>query len=52
MELNALEDEWRDRLGAIWMRYQVDRDPEIKQEYLERLRQFADLIIRGNRPNL
>ena len=48
--VELLEDEMRSKLNAIWLRYQRDRNPVEKQEYLKLLRQFSDLIISGRRP--
>ena len=50
MGFGLLEDDWRNKLDAIWLRYQSGRNPEDKQEYLRLLRQFSDLIIRGKGP--
>jgi hypothetical protein len=46
----AVGDDWRDKLDAVWGRYQIDRNPETMQEYRRLLKQFADLILRGKRP--
>jgi hypothetical protein len=48
MEFAQLEEDWRNKLDEIWLRYEVDRSPEVKQEYQSLLKQFADLILRGN----
>ena len=50
VEVELLENEMRSKLNAVWLRYQRDRNPVEKQEYLKLLRQFSDLIISGRRP--
>jgi hypothetical protein len=50
MDFDLWEDDWRKKLNAIWRRYQIDRNPGDKQEYLRLPKQFTDLIIRGKRP--
>jgi hypothetical protein len=46
----AVDGDWRGKLDAVWLRYQTDRNPETKQEFLTVLKQFADLILRGKGP--
>ena len=48
--LDLLEEDWRNKLDAIWHRYRTTRDPEAKLEYVRLLRQFSDLVLRGKRP--
>ncbi len=50
MEVELLEDEMRSKLNAVWLRYQRDRNPVDKQEYLKLLKQFSALITSGKRP--
>jgi hypothetical protein len=47
MEYGTWEDDWRNKLDAVWRRYQIDRNPGDKQEFLKLLKQFSDLINRG-----
>ena len=49
MELVQLEDDLRNQLDAIWLRYQTNRDPQVKQEYRAALRQFSALIFWGKK---
>ena len=48
--LPGLEVDWRNKLDAIRLRYEIDRSPEVKEEYRRLLKQFADLVLRGKRP--
>ena len=50
MECDLFEDELRSKLDAVWLRYQMDRDPQVKQEYLSLLKKLSCLIIPGKRP--
>jgi hypothetical protein len=50
MVCDQLEDDLRNNLDAILLRYQIDRNPEDKQEFLRLLKQFSDLIICGKKP--
>ena len=50
MKNGFFDDDLRKKLDTISRRYQIDRNPEDKQEYLRLLKQFSDLIIRGKRP--
>jgi hypothetical protein len=46
-EAQQLEECLRAKLDEIWHRYQVDRKPSTRAEYLLVLRQFTDLVFRG-----
>ena len=50
LSTTQLEDNWRTRFNAIRLRYEIDRRPQVKAEYLRLLKQFADLILRGKMP--
>ena len=40
MRCTLLEDDFRNKLDAIWLRYQIDRNAADKREYLRLLKQF------------
>ena len=42
-----LEECWRIKLDEIRQRYERDKKPETRAEYLLALRQFTDLVLRG-----
>jgi len=50
MQCDLLEDELRSKLDAVWHRYQMDRNPEVKQKYFRLLKKFSCLITPGKRP--
>ena len=42
-----LEECWRIKLDEIRQRYERDKNPERKTEYLQALKQFTDLVLKG-----
>ena len=46
-DTQQLEECLRIQLDEIWRRYEADRNPKTKAEYLQLLKQFADLVLRG-----
>jgi hypothetical protein len=48
-DVQQLEDRWCAKLDALRRRYQRERTPEARAEYLRMLREFADIMLRGKR---
>ena len=47
---DSLEDQWRAKLEAAEVRYSDAPSSETKATYLDLLRTFADLVLRGEAP--
>jgi len=47
-----LEDLWRDRFEAAELRYVANPSTENRAAYLSELKTFADLVLRGEAPDL
>lgn len=47
-----MENHWRAKLDAIRWRYASEPSPELKMEYLRVLKEFANLVLRGERPRV
>jgi hypothetical protein len=47
-DLLELEEFWRHHLADARSRFEQDRTQEAKQAYLDALRGFTDLVLRGN----
>jgi hypothetical protein len=49
-DLTAIQAEWRTRLAVAQSRYDIDKSPESKREYLRILGLFTSLVMRGEIP--
>ena len=47
-----LEEDWRNKLDVIWLRYEIDRSPDTKEEYRRLLKQVLDQHQAVRRPAL